>query len=72
MMTTRRTNMEKKTVYDYHKRNIDLERTLAIVRQDLIVLNALREKNIEPNTLFKIIDVMLHSITETLQKHIDE
>ena len=64
--------MEKKTIYDYHKRNIDLERTLAIVRQDLIVLNALREKNIEPNTLFKIIDVMLHSITETLQKHIDE
>ena len=64
--------IEKPTYYDLNARNVDLERTLSIVRQDLIVLNALREKNIEPNTLFKIIDVMLHSITETLQKHIDE
>jgi len=66
MMTIRQTNME------LEKRVFDLEVTLNMVREDLKVLYALRQKNIDVNTLFVIIDATMKSINETLQKHIDE
>lgn len=66
MMTIRQTNME------LEKKVFDLEVTLNMVREDLKVLYALRQKNIDVNTLFVIIDATMKSINETLQKHIDE
>jgi len=57
---------------ELEKRVFDLEVTLNMVREDLKVLYALRQKNIDVNTLFVIIDATMKSINETLQKHIDE
>jgi len=57
---------------ELEKKVFDLEVTLNMVREDLKVLYALRQKNIDVNTLFVIIDATMKSINETLQKHIDE
>jgi hypothetical protein len=71
-MATIHSKEKKETNMELEKRIFDLEVTLNMVREDLKVLYALRQKNIDVNTLFVIIDATMKSINETLQKHIDE